>query len=144
MLYCEPIIFSDGLGHRGSKPVYKTKEAACADIKLPEAVTIYPGEVVKVDLLLGFKIPAGYKIIMYPRSSLLINYNILSPTSIIDADYSGMHVHWPAINLGKEAVALEAGTRVAQIELVPCTQVTDWEREQTERTGGFGSTGEGK
>lgn len=141
MIYCKPILFTDEHGYTGKMPVYKTKEAACADMALPKAISINPGEVVRVDLLVGFEIPNGKKIIMYPRSSLLDNYKVMSPTSIIDSDYSGRHVHFIAINLGKEPVVLDRDTRVVQIECVPCEQVADWGRENTERTGGFGSTG---
>ena len=35
-MYCKPII----LGPNGKVPVYKTKQAACADVFLPEDVTI--------------------------------------------------------------------------------------------------------
>lgn len=141
MIYCKPILFTDEHGYIGKIPVYKTKEAACADMSLPHAVNLNPGEVVKIDLLVGFEIPNGRKLVMYPRSSLLFKYGILSPTSIIDSDYSGQHVHFIAINLGKEPVVLDRDTRVVQVECVPCEQVADWERENSERTGGFGSTG---
>ncbi|MBR6136072.1 MAG: deoxyuridine 5'-triphosphate nucleotidohydrolase [Clostridia bacterium] len=141
MIYCKPILFTDENGYTGKAPVYKTKEAACADMALPKAINLNPGEVVRVDLLVGFDIPNGKKLVMYPRSSLLFKYGIMSPTSIIDSDYSGQHIHFIAINLGKEPVVLDKDTRVVQIECVPCEQVADWERENTERTGGFGSTG---
>lgn len=141
MIYCKPILFTDADGYTGKAPVYKTKEAACADMSLPKAINLNPGEVVHVDLLVGFEIPNGKKLVMYPRSSLLFKYGIMSPTSIIDSDYSGRHVHFIAINLGKEPVVLDRDTRVVQIECVPCEQVADWERENIERTGGFGSTG---
>lgn len=140
-IYCKPIIFKDEHGYTGKVPVYKTKEAACADIALPHAVNLNPDEVVKIDLLIGFEIPNGYKLVVYPRSSLLFKYNIMSPTSIIDSDYSGQHIHFIAINLGKEPVILDRDTRVAQIECVLCIHAAGWESEQTERTGGFGSTG---
>jgi len=141
MVYCKPILFTDENGCTGKAPVYKTKEAACADMSLPREVHIEPGEVVRIDLLVGFEIPNGKKLIVYPRSSLLFKYGIMSPTSIIDSDYSGKHVHFIAINLGKEPVVFDKGTRVVQVDCVPCEQVADWERENTERTGGFGSTG---
>ena len=126
---------------RGKTPVYKTREAACADVILPVDVTLRGSSIQKVPLDLAFEIPNGYKIIMYPRSSLLINYGLMSPTSIIDSDYNGKEIHWPVVNLKKKVITLKAGTRVAQIECVPCTQVVNWERENVERTGGFGSTG---
>lgn len=137
-MYCKPII----LGPNGKVPVYKTKQAACADVFLPEDVTIEPGKVACPGLQLGFEIPAGNKIVMYPRSSLLVKFGIIQPTSIIDADYSGMEVHAPLYNATDKPVTLKAGDRVAQIELQPYTRVIDWNFESNERTGGFGSTGE--
>ena len=137
-MYCKPII----LGPNGKVPVYKTKQAACADVYLPEDVTIEPGKVACPGLQLGFDIPAGNKIVMYPRSSLLVKFGIIQPTSIIDADYSGMEVHAPLYNATDKPVTLKAGDRVAQIELQSYTRVLDWNFESNERTGGFGSTGE--
>lgn len=137
-MYCKPII----LGPNGKVPVYKTKQAACADVCLPEDVTIEPDKVSRPGLQLGFDIPAGCKIVMYPRSSLLIKFGIVQPTSIIDADYSGMEVHVPLYNATDKPVTLKAGTRIAQIELQKYSRVLDWDFEPTERTGGFGSTGD--
>ena len=137
-MYCKPII----LGPNGKVPVYKTKQAACADVYLPEDVTIEPGKVSCPGLQLGFEIPAGSKIVMYPRSSLLVKFGIIQPTSIIDADYSGMEIHAPLYNATDKPVTLKAGDRVAQIELQEYSRVLDWNFESNERTGGFGSTGE--
>ena len=137
-MYCKPII----LGPNGKVPVYKTKQAACADVYLPEDVTIEPGKVACPGLQLGFEIPSGSKIVMYPRSSLLVKFGIIQPTSIIDADYSGMEIHAPLYNATDKPVTLKAGDRVAQIELQEYSRVLDWNSESNERTGGFGSTGE--
>ena len=137
-MYCKPII----LGPHGKVPVYKTKQAACADVFLPEDVTVEPGKVACPGLQLGFEIPAGCKIVMYPRSSLLVKFGIIQPTSIIDADYSGMEIHAPLYNATDKPVTLKAGDRVAQIELQEYSRVLDWSFESNERTGGFGSTGE--
>ena len=137
-MYCKPII----LGPNGKVPVYKTKHAACADVCLPEDITIEPGKVACPGLQLGFDIPADCKIIMYPRSSLLIKFGIIQPTSVIDADYSGMEIHAPLYNATDKPVTLKKGDRVAQIELQKYTRILDWDFEPTKRTGGFGSTGE--
>ena len=137
-MYCKPII----LGSNGKIPVYKTKQAACADVFLPEDVTVEPGKVACPGLQLGFNIPAGNKIVMYPRSSLLVKFGIMQPTSIIDADYSGMEIHVPLYNTTDKPVTLKAGDRVAQIELHEYERVLDWNFEDNERTGGLGSTGE--
>lgn len=137
-MYCKPII----LGPHGKVPVYKTKQAACADVFLPEDVTVEPGKVACPGLQLGFNIPVGNKIVMYPRSSLLVKFGIMQPTSIIDADYSGMEIHVPLYNTTDKPITLKAGDRVAQIELHEYERILDWNFEDNERTGGFGSTGE--
>ena len=126
----------------GKKPVYKTAGAACADVAVPYDCIIREHETEKIDLMIGFEIPYGYKIIMYPRSSLLVKKGLMSPVSIIDSDYSGQHVHVVLHNLTNQAVRLQAGERVAQIECVPVVDCDDWEHECNARDpNGFGGTG---
>lgn len=130
---------------KGIMPVYKTKGAACADIAVPEEVTVPAGKTIMVDLWVSFEIPAGYKIVMYPRSSLLVKRGIMQPVSIIDSDYSGQRVHAVLHNVTDSDVTLKAGERVAQIECVPVYDCTEWHHENKERNavnGGFGSTGD--
>jgi len=128
----------------GINPVYKTTGAACADVAIPVKVALPPHETTVVDLWVGFEIPEGYKVVMYPRSSLLVKRGIMQPVSIIDSDYSGQHVHVPLHNMTNTTIFLEAGERVAQIECVPAYDCEDWQHDNTERAkenGGFGSTG---
>lgn len=141
IVQCECIQFYDDKHIvRGIKPVYKTKGAACADVAIPFTTVIKAGTAEKIDLWIGFQIPKGYKIIMYPRSSLLIKKGLIQPVSIIDADYSGMRVHVPLFNPTDKDIVLEAGERVAQIECVPCYECNCWDKEEVTRDGGFGST----
>lgn len=127
----------------GFMPKYMTAGAACADVALPVDLFIGAKGKAKVPLNISFDIPKGFQIKMTPRSSLLVKYGLMSPESIIDADYKGI-VHWPVVNLSDEPVKLECGTRVAQIELVPAYNCVSWERENKIRgEGGFGSTGAG-
>lgn len=129
-------------GIHGINPVYSTKEAACADVAIPMDVALPPHECTKVDLWVGFEIPKGYKIVMYPRSSLLVKRNIMQPVSVIDQDYSGQHVHVPLYNMGSTTVLLKKGERIAQIECVPAYNCEDWAHSNIQRgEGGFGSTG---
>ena len=137
----------DADGHRlpggiiGIQPEYQTRGAACADLALPYEQQLLPGQAYKLDLWVGFEIPRGWKMIMYPRSSLLVKKGLLSPVSIIDWDYSGQHVHWPVLNVSSNAVTIEKGERIAQIECVPMYENMEWPRKEVDRTGGFGSTG---
>lgn len=130
-------------GIQGINPVYMTKGAACADVAVPYDITVRAHTVEKFDLWIGFEIPEGYKVIMYPRSSLLIKYGFMMSVSIIDSDYSGQHVHVPIYNPTDNDIVLEKGARVAQVECTPVYDCEDWEHKNEERSnGGFGSTGE--
>jgi len=137
----------DADGHRlpdgiiGINPEYQTKEAACADVALPYGQDLEPGKAYKLDLWIGFEIPKGWKVLMYPRSSLLVKKGLFSPVSVIDQDYSGQHVHWPVLNVSSNTVRIEKGERVAQVECVPAYDNEEWPRKNEARTGGFGSTG---
>ena len=128
----------------GKRPVFGTTGAACADICTPYEVTVPPHTTMKIDTWIGFSIPEGYKVIMYPRSSLLVKRGLMQPTSIIDRDYTG-HVHVPVHNLTDEPVVLEAGERIAQVECVPAMQHklgVNWQVKNVARDQeGFGGTG---
>lgn len=144
LMYYETIDTPQGKQKKvlGKKPVFKTRGAACADVAVPTEVVIDAHSSVLVDLWIGFDIPEGKKIIMYPRSSLLITHGLMQPVSIIDSDYKG-HVHVPLFNLTNSVVKLEAGERVAQIECVAAMpHISDWECNYVERDqNGFGGTG---
>ena len=137
---CECYMFTDG-GVRGIKPVYMTEHAACADVALPVDITIPAHEYVKIPLLIGFEIPAGYKVVMYSRSSLLPNYGIITQTGIIDHDYSGQPIHAMLYNTEDRPVSLKRGERILQVTVEPVYENTAWDRNRTERKGGVGSTG---
>ena len=132
-------------------PCFMTKGAACADMFLPADVTIPPMDIskslkdniIKVPLDVSFDIPSGFKIVMYPRSSLLIKRGLIQPVSIIDEDYHG-NVHAPLVNITNEPIELKAGERLVQIELQRAMPkvICDWDTVESERDqNGFGGTG---
>ena len=133
------------LSERAKMPCFMTKGAACADMFLSADVTIPPMDtskslkdnIVKVPLDVAFDIPSGFKIVMYPRSSLI------QPVSIIDEDYHG-NVHAPLVNITNEPIELKAGERLVQIELQLAMPkgICDWDTVESERDqNGFGGTG---
>lgn len=126
----------------GKIPIYKTKGAAAADVCTPFEITIPPHTTVVIPLWIGFEIPEGYCIKMYPRSSLLVKRGLMQPVSIIDSDFSGNKVHCPVHNLTNEPVVLEAGERIAQVMLEQVIDVPEWVHENNERSSkGFGGSG---
>ena len=139
------------LSEKAKIPCFMTKGAACADMFLPADITIPPMDmsknlkdnIIKIPLDIAFDIPSGFKIVMYPRSSLLIKRGLIQPVSIIDEDYHG-NVHAPLVNITNEPIELKAGERLVQIELQRAMPkvICDWDTVESERDqSGFGGTG---
>lgn len=123
-------------------PVYMTAGAAGADVALPIVARIEPHQTVKVPLGISLDIPAGMYVEMVPRSSLLVKYGLLSPTSIIDSDYTG-EIHAVLYNTTSKPIKLDFGTRVVQLLLHERNKVTSWCNKNIQRDqSGFGGTGD--
>lgn len=91
------------------------------------------------------QIPDGYVGLVCTRSGLAWREGItvLNAPGIIDADYRG-ELEVLLINLGHEMAELKRGDRIAQLVVVPAPLVAAIEvdaLDETERKGGFGSTG---
>lgn len=129
-------------------PEYATPDSAGADLKagIDSPLLVNPGERVLVPTGLSMAIPRGWEGQVRPRSGLAIRKGItlLNSPGTIDADYRG-EVKVILINLGREAVSIEPGERIAQIVFSE-VETARFENvdslPETERgTGGFGSTG---
>jgi len=127
-------------------PSKKTKGAAAYDVyantNLP--IWINPGEVKLVSTGLKVSIPEGYMLELYPRSGLAIKgITLVNCVGIIDSDYRD-EIMVALINFGTTKYQINKQDRIAQLIL---RQLTDWSWEQvdaldeTDRPGGFGSTG---
>lgn len=81
-----------------------------------------------------------------PRSGLAITkgVTVLNAPGIIDSGFTG-EIKVILVNLSAEEVTLEAGSRIAQLVIVPLAYVNLKETKTLEKTGrgssGFGSTG---
>ena len=90
-------------------------------------------------------IPEGYEIQLRPRSGLAIKkgLNLINCIGTIDADY---RAEWgiPVVNQGLETIWIEDGERICQAVLNKVEQI-EWDEvntlNETNRNGGFGSTG---
>ena len=130
----------------GEKPSYANEYAAGLDIRSNTDVLLEPGDVVDIETLLAVEIPKGHFGLVVARSGLSFKKQIklINDVGIIDEDYRGC-IGIRLINEGKESYLIEKGDRVAQMLIIPYTQVrikyVD-ELSETERgTGGFGHTG---
>ncbi|WP_067931328.1 dUTP diphosphatase [Alicyclobacillus kakegawensis] len=130
-------------------PKYATAGAAGMDLHacLPAAITVAPGERVKVPTGIAIQIlnPCAVALV-YARSGLALRHGLALPNGVgvIDSDYTG-EVMVLLMNFGSEAVTIEPGDRVAQMVFAPVHRAVLEATDvfvQTERgEGGFGSTG---
>ncbi|MBU1082854.1 dUTP diphosphatase [Patescibacteria group bacterium] len=128
-------------------PVYKTTGAVAFDLVIREGATVSPGEVAKIPCNVVVEIPAGYMLMVAPRSSLpfkkpgLIQANMVG---IIDQDYCGPNdeLMFPARNIGSEPIVVERGESLCQATFVRIDKAELVEVEEMSATnrGGFGST----
>ena len=94
---------------------------------------------------LALAIPPGYEAQVRPRSGLALKHGLTLPNTpaTIDSDYRG-EIQLIAVNLGREAVTIRRGQRVAQMVVQRVCRV-EWqevaELPASERqAGGFGHT----
>ncbi len=114
-----------------------------ADLFSVEDVEIEAGKTALVATGLAFAFPAGYGALVEDRSGLAVR-GITTLAGVIDPGYRG-ELKVVLLNTTASAMALAAGSRVAQLRLVQRIEadfVEVAELDETVRSaGGFGSTG---
>ncbi len=129
-------------------PAYKTAGAAGADVcaYIDSPLVMEPFDTALIPTGLYFEIPHSYEIQVRPRSGLAFKHGVtvLNSPGTIDSDYRG-ELKVLLVNLGKEAVTINRGDRIAQIVVSPVVRgqfKAVAEISSTERgASGFGSTG---
>ncbi|MCB0419159.1 MAG: dUTP diphosphatase [Bdellovibrionales bacterium] len=129
-------------------PQYMSAGASGCDVCacLTGPLTIAPQQRVAVPTGLAVEIPVGYEIQVRPRSGLSFKQGltVVNAPGTIDSDYRG-EIKILVINLGKEAITIEPGSRIAQLVLQQVEQIQWLPAQSLESTtrdaGGFGSTG---
>lgn len=125
-------------------PVRGSASAAGLDLFACATVTLGPGEHKPVSTGVAVAIPDGYYGRVAPRSGLAFKHAIDTLAGVVDSDYRG-EIVCILINLGREAVELKTGDRIAQmvIEAIirPEPAWADTLEETARGAGGFGSTG---
>lgn len=125
-------------------PVYKTKFSAGADLTATADVTIAPGETKLIPT--GAYMPRQNDWaplqcgILALRSSVALNSPLVLKNGIgvIDPDYTD-EIKVMVTNIGTSDYTVDAGSRIAQLVIVPFFQAYPVSGE--DRVGGFGSTG---
>lgn len=127
-------------------PEYKTAGAAAFDVYSREEVSIQPHSVGYAPLNLALQLPEDHWALVAARSSLHKRGLMLANgIGVGDYDYRGDGDEYKAalLNFTDKPVVIEKGERIAQIIILPRTQVEFIEKStfDTKDRGGFGSTG---
>lgn len=114
------------------------------DLYSTEDVVIKPNETIKLNLKIGFKIPAGHMGVLHNRSGHS-SKGLRVSNSPIDTGYTGP-IHAILTNTSNEDFVIEENMKVCQLVVVPiviCDLVTEEEvaNEVPRGDKGFSSTG---
>ncbi len=132
-------------------PAHATPGSAGLDLRaaVPEGapVVLEPGAYALVPTGLQIALPPGTEGQVRPRSGLAFKHGVtvLNSPGTLDADYRA-EVGVLLVNLGREPFTVRRGERIAQLVVARFERVALRPVEslsETERTGGFGSTGVG-
>lgn len=126
-------------------PVYGSDGAVAFDLASAEDLTIAPKSIALIPTGLIIATPAGYALLLAPRSSLFKKKGLRlgNTVGVIDQDYCGPNdeILIQAWNPGDIPVAVIKGERLVQGFFVPVPRVAWQEFTPSERSrGGFGST----
>ncbi len=129
-------------------PAYQTPGAAGFDLAASEEVRIAPNAVALVPTGLVIRVPDGYFLGIFARSSTPLKRGLIvsNGVGVIDADYCGTddEIKIQVLNVTREPVTIKAGDRIAQGLFIPVARATWDETSEDLRTGsrgGFGATG---
>jgi len=115
--------------------------SACFDLDCRVSTIINPKEVKLVPLNIAVKVPQGYALLIFVRSSTPIKKGLMSANSvgIIDPFYCGERdeVVIEFFNFTDKVVAVEKGEKLAQGMLIKCEPV-EWQEVEKMGEGGVG------
>lgn len=127
-------------------PTRATAYSACKDLYSPIDETIEPGEqkLIMTDVALAWS--GNYYVQLLSRSGLANKHKISVEAGVIDKDYR-KNIGVILRNQGTSPFVVNKGDRIAQYTFVKiagnaeATVVTEFQDLESNRTGGFGSTG---
>lgn len=131
-------------------PSYATSGSAGLDLRacIDETLTIAPGETHLIPTGVAIHIAdSNYAAMILPRSGLGHKHGIVlgNLVGLVDSDYQGQ-IFISCWNRGQETFALNPMERIAQLVVMPVTQVNfnvvDDFRQSRRGKDGFGSTGQ--
>ena len=124
----------------GRMPERAHDNDAGADVFAPDDEVISPGDILKIPLGFGLKIPDGFAGYIFPRSGLSTK-GIVCELPPIDSGYTG-EVHAVVSNVGNCEYQIKAGDKIGQLVIIPVL-IPEFTFETLGKRGtaAFGSTG---
>lgn len=128
-------------------PEYKTKGAVGFDLTAREEIVVKPFEVTLIPLNIVVKVPKGYSLLLFSRSSTPLKKGLMvaNGVGVVDWDYSGEEdeIKLAVLNFTKKNVKVEKGERIAQALIVKVLvpKFLEVKKMDSKSRGGFGSTG---
>lgn len=128
-------------------PEYKTKGSVGFDLTARKDVVIKPFEATQIPLNIVVKIPKGYGLFLFSRSSTPARKGLIvsNGVGVIDQDYHGEEdeLRLSAINITKKNVTVEKGERICQGIFLKLSvpKFSEVKKMGSISRGGFGSTG---
>ncbi len=127
-------------------PAYGTPGAAGFDLAAAEDVEVPPHAIRLIGTGLVVKVPAGYFLAIFARSSTPLKRGLMvaNGVGVVDSDYCGAtdEIKIQVLNVTDAPIMVRRGDRLAQGIVLPAPRVEWVEATAAEQSrGGFGSTG---
>jgi dUTP pyrophosphatase len=118
-----------------------TAGAACFDLVCRETVTIPPGQIKAVPQNIALKVPDGYVLLLFSRSSTPLRKGLMIANSVgvVDPFYCGDSDENLAFlyNFTNAPVTVEAGDRLVQGMIIK-TEPVEWQEVESMQSDGHG------
>lgn len=127
-------------------PQRATKGSAGYDFETPISFELKPSETIKIPTGIRCNMNEDWVLMLYVRSSIGFKYlcGLANQTGIVDSDYAHAknegHMFVKLVNRGDKVFTASAGDKICQGIFVQYG-ITEDDAAESERTGGFGSTG---
>lgn len=129
--------------HALEQPAQESETAAGFDLRTTTDISLYPGITRVIPTGFAWEIPLGHVGLIRDRSSVA-KTGLAVVAGVVDSDYRG-EVGVVMTNLGNDMCKLEAGSRIAQMIIVPHLLGETYEVDELTHTergeNGYGSTG---
>lgn len=128
-------------------PSRGTSVSAGIDFYVPEdfeTTVLKPGQSVLIPSGIKAQVPRGYALIAFNKSGVATKQGLQVGACVVDEDYR-LEIHLHVVNISDKDQTVATGQKLVQFVLIPVSyfdiEEVDNIENNTERKGGFGSTG---